>query len=707
MKLYLHCGDDFTMICNVSEATGTVKDVAEAFVRRWNEKKGTSVNVSDVTLSTSSSPSTTAIDFSATVSKAFTDRQDIFVTIAQQQKKPQRVVIDAILKAANELRDKRKFRDAKRMYEQVLKSSPGEPEALLNVGNILNAAGKHSEALPMLLEGSRKNSARADFHVCLAEAQEKTGDVAGAVESLTLAVRITRAVAASEKAPEAVTALEDTTAKLGALLLRTGETDAAMSLFSTVLTRNRSHIPSLLGYATVLERRSAKSAKPDDGYELALEALQVRLGVLVKNAKLAEAKEAITDSLLSPYGMKALFATVQGTAADSASALGFVAATVKDFGAFEQSLELYRRALRSSPDSASCALNAAHDCECLAWLVEALKTLVDFLDSNPALSAGSVSAKQVAELVKPVFSRPMDLHDRPPAPDATLAPGPTGPIPISVTGRYTERELDLLAIYFTVLKVLYTIGYVQFCEPLVRLLTPLREGKDLHLTSIRNEQAYFACVSMLVKDVPLPIDFGLPSIYVVGDSHTLSSAWRTVTVGGRPHLLRPYLVTGLKIWHLREKSRFYPKRNFWSVIEKIPNGATVISLLGEIDCREGLLVAMEKLKYDSIEEGSRATIAIYKKVLEKLQRERGFNILVHPPIPSLKETRPIIHTFAAVLKEEITRASSSTLHFLDIIDQFLTEGWAALKPQYELDSTHLRSTYVPEILEPALAKILS
>ena len=250
------------------------------------------------------------------------------------------------------------------------------------------------------------------------------------------------------------------------------------------------------------------------------------------------------------------------------------------------------------------------------------------------------------------------------------------------------------------------MGFIQFCDPLVQLLTPLREGRDLHMTSIRNEQAYFACVSMLTKDVPRPIDFSLPSIYVVGDSHTLSSAWRTVSIGEKLHLLRPFLVTGLKIWHLREKSRFYPKRNFWSVIERIPQGATVIMLLGEIDCREGLLVAMEKLKYDSLEEGARATISIYKQILEKLQKERGFRILVHPPVSTLKETRPIIHTFSVVLKEEISSIASPTLQFLDVADKFVTPDWSTLKPQYELDGTHLRSCYVPEILEPALNQML-
>jgi hypothetical protein len=32
-------------------------------------------------------------------------------------------------------------------------------------------------------------------------------------------------------------------------------------------------------------------------------------------------------------------------------------------------------------------------------------------------------------------------------------------------------------------------------------------------------------------------------------------------------LIRPMLVTGLKTWHLRPASRFYPKYNFYNVVK--------------------------------------------------------------------------------------------------------------------------------------------
>ena len=45
----------------------------------------------------------------------------------------------------------------------------------------------------------------------------------------------------------------------------------------------------------------------------------------------------------------------------------------------------------------------------------------------------------------------------------------------------------------------------------------------------------------------------------MGDSHSLSPGWRTLQHRGAQRMLQPMLVTGLKMWHLRDDSRFFPK----------------------------------------------------------------------------------------------------------------------------------------------------
>jgi hypothetical protein len=46
------------------------------------------------------------------------------------------------------------------------------------------------------------------------------------------------------------------------------------------------------------------------------------------------------------------------------------------------------------------------------------------------------------------------------------------------------------------------------------------------------------------------------------------------------------------------KSRFYPKVAFQIAMESFPQDFQVIILFGEIDCREGILVFVEKCRYE-------------------------------------------------------------------------------------------------------------
>ena len=69
-------------------------------------------------------------------------------------------------------------------------------------------------------------------------------------------------------------------------------------------------------------------------------------------------------------------------------------------------------------------------------------------------------------------------------------------------------------------------------------------------------------------------------------------------------LLVPKLVTGLKCFHLRPESDFFPKYNFKCVVETIPDGSDVVFMFGEIDCRDGIIRGVERAAYKDLEEGA-------------------------------------------------------------------------------------------------------
>ena len=155
---------------------------------------------------------------------------------------------------------------------------------------------------------------------------------------------------------------------------------------------------------------------------------------------------------------------------------------------------------------------------------------------------------------------------------------------------YPPDELQMIALMFTALKMLYVCGGLQVLPTLINMLEPLRVDRDLHLTLIRNEHAYASSIAQMMRYIPFPIPRELASappadtIYVCGDSHCMSAAWQVIKLDShpRPMLLVPKLVTGLKVWHMRPSCRFYPKRNYEAAIRSIPDGSNVIFNFGEI-----------------------------------------------------------------------------------------------------------------------------
>ena len=62
---------------------------------------------------------------------------------------------------------------------------------------------------------------------------------------------------------------------------------------------------------------------------------------------------------------------------------------------------------------------------------------------------------------------------------------------------------------------------------------------------------------------------------LLGRAGAPAGAWRHVTLRGEQRLLRPLLVTGCKIWHMRPAGTFYPKVQLTNTLAAMPDGAQV------------------------------------------------------------------------------------------------------------------------------------
>ena len=494
--------------------------------------------------------------------------------------------------------------------------------------------------------------------------------------------------------------------KLGMQLFKAGHRQEGGSLLTKLLQQDQEDQEALKAYG----QAALALGQVED-------ALKIYLRLVVAKPDDKDIRRLLSKTLKSAEALDFLRSHLEPSPA-TASALAFLASTVKDFSGVKEAIALYVQCVQHVPASSSYALNLMHLHELTLDFAPALAALYAHCETNPSTTVGTISLAELSALLpvesdlgsalwkKPSAAAiasfaasppPSALPDLPPETGAE-APDPSG---LKPAGTYNETELDVLALGYTAVKVLYVAGALSCLPKLIELVESARKVKDLHLTRVRNENAYYCCIAQLMTSMPLPLPT-LPPLYVVGDSHSLAPAWRTVSYAGSPHLLVPRLVTGCKIWHLREASDFFPRYNFDAAVKSIPDGAPVVFIFGEIDCREGLLVAVERMRYPDLEAGVAHTVKIYMSVLRALAASRRFKVLVHPVPPVLNETRHIVTLFNRHLRDAVKKEKS--LHMLDFFDRLLTPDGGALADGLKLDGTHMHPDYT-KLMEAELDKL--
>ncbi|KAG8457384.1 hypothetical protein KFE25_005065 [Diacronema lutheri] len=522
---------------------------------------------------------------------------------------------------------------------------------------------------------------------------------------------------------------------LGRALYDAGDRKAGADLFMAVLDKEPEQPEALAEYAAV----ALECGQLHD-------ALKVQLRLIVKRPDDKKTRAALARVVAADDGCTHLFEQLAPSAA-AASAHAFLGTVVKEASLLEQAERLYHAALMHAPAgaAASYALNLAHVLELSLKYDEALGVLLGYMRSPQArgrsVGADGPTVEQLAELLDDAARAPAAQRaaappsvadargDVPPPPPALVAgagedlpmggPLATPALPPAASSEdsasgYSTADLDLLGLLLTAAKILFVTGRLRALPALINAIEPARRGRQLHLTLVRNEHAYFCTVAQLLPTLrdersQLPIPPHDRRLYVLGDSHCLPYGWRLVQPRGERVLLVPLLVTGLKAWHLRDECTFFPRANFWKAAEALPIGARCVSIFCEIDCREALLVCVARRRYASVDEGAAAVIAIYIRALLKLVRVRKLERLwVHAVPPVLNETRAVVLMFNAILKTHVCEAARTdrALAWLDGLDEAMLDGsgqGAQLNPQLKLDGTHMHPRCA-QLLEAALER---
>ncbi|CAI5961060.1 unnamed protein product [Closterium sp. NIES-64] len=494
------------------------------------------------------------------------------------------------------------------------------------------------------------------------------------------------------------------------------------------------------------------------------EAMKAYLRVLLAHPQHSTARAKIAHVLQHHASARRLLLSQlragAGAPADTARALVFFASACKDHSALDAACEFMQVAVALAPGSSSHVLALLHLHEVMLNGCAALHLARSFCEARPGFRLGPITLGSVLPFFEGLPLHPGSCEDVSPCPhergvqleflrrwdgggaqeggcdelgagsagvasrgaesNGADSKGDGGGEGGEVAGvgmgkeEYNSEQLDVLALLMTTVKALFLGGAVQRAKAVGALVERARLASvtPLHQTLIRNEAAYFGCAFQLLTQYPIPhslSDSAPKPLFLAGDSHCMAAAWRVVQLRGRPRLLCPVLITGLKAWHLRPESTFFPKASFHRAMQRVPQGSEVVVLFGEIDCREGILISVDRTKYKDVEEGVEVTVDIYIAVLLSLIAARAFEIFVHPVPSVIPETRPLARIYNATLRCRCLAAAASPaaggrLHMLDFFNGLLTDDQESLRREFEFDGTHMSPLYVP-LLDKELSRI--
>jgi tetratricopeptide (TPR) repeat protein len=627
------------------------------------------------------------------------------------------------LKAARDAFQAGQYQHSVSIYEQILHLRPNHREAQIEVGHLWIKAGHPQRAIFHLTNAlvllSHTSAQLCEILNLLTKAffdlkQPQMAYIIGA--QLLVAQGGKQALTAPSREEGVLTAK----AHMARAMRLNGDAASARMLLISNLQAFEDHKYSLDEYGRALEALGQPT-----------EALRVYLKMMVLDMNNPDLKEHFASVLQHKEAYK-FFREQLDPSERPEQFYSFIASGVKEWGAVQVSIDLYKACLEYKKNFPTYVLNLVHDLEVQNEYQEAFRLLKEHIYLQRDKYVGPVHMAAIWNMIrhidrledhqlwKPKESRPNNTK-------AQLLPVVPGKV--DMTKKYGQAELDLLATIFTLVKVCYIVGVLDILPDICKLTDTACEGRDIHDTVIKNENAYFSCITGLMsyhaKTIENPPSASMPRLYVAGDSHSMTPAWHTMNLRGTAHLVQPLLVTGMKIWHLRPASRFFPKNNFYNVVPRAPPKSTIVFLFGEIDCREGFLVSVQKCRYKDLNEAAQVTIDIYMDVLKSLVEKYDYEIFIHPIVPVLDATRHVVIPFMKLLVETIARVKALSqpgdwthnIHMLDFFWKLVKEHkqgepmpeyWGAppkvpwfFEKAYDLDLTHMNPTYLP-LLQDAL-----
>lgn len=202
------------------------------------------------------------------------------------------------------------------------------------------------------------------------------------------------------------------------------------------------------------------------------------------------------------------------------------------------------------------------------------------------------------------------------------------------------------------------------------------------------------------------------ALYVIGESHALSSHRVTVRYKEQEMRCEAEWITGCKQWHLGNDQANKYKHKFEAVMARLPRASTILLSIGEIDCRhdEGIIKAWKKYPDKTLAEVAQSTAASYLNYVAAIGRRHGHSLIVGgvpasnlpPNLPpntltasALGQLVNLIRDFNAALK---SLSLAAGMDFLDVY-ALTDRGDGVAGGEWHIDNIHLLPDAVAEAFD--------
>lgn len=294
-----------------------------------------------------------------------------------------------------------------------------------------------------------------------------------------------------------------------------------------------------------------------------------------------------------------------------------LANTLKDQGRLKEAEATYRKAIALEPELIEAHNNLGNILQKLGRLSEAEASYRQAIDLRPDYAAAHCNLALLC----------LALHRQ----DDSV--------------EYLKKVMEMDSGAFR-LKAAVNLSVIKFLndssEQANLLLAESRDILTNNFKYLRNEATYHVLLTRLIdwhrKNKKPRIDTLGQILHVVGESHALSShslCFDTVKGGFQ---CKTYWIAGCKQWHLGSVTPNEYKEKFKRVIETLPDEASILLSIGEIDCRlyEGIHKHGKDYPEKTRSEIILATIETYLSYVNNTTSPKSIHVVIQGvPCPNI------------------------------------------------------------------------